>query len=302
MDVDDHDRQSGSPMTRLAPVVVILGLDEAKQKVQDSIIEAEQFCATIAEPKGNDKLSDDDFFHIMSHVEPNLASKIGWGEFVDLEKLLPRDKFYRPNEGRMEWVHRDCNTYLVPANRESKINSIRRWEQAFRVYATIYCGANPSRSKEVWQYIAVINAAAASYAWDNVAAYDMNFRYLMAFNPKRSWAIMYNHMWNLCLKDPIVKSSPFRAQSNQWSSDNFSPAGNSMHHSSGSANSNYNNSSGQSKKVDDPTKPTYCWNWNKGVKCRFGKKCKFIERCSYCDSGTQGLHQCCKAKERANNN
>ena len=90
----------------------------------------------------------------------------------------------------MEWVHHEGNTYLVPANRDQRITGICKWEQAFRIYATIYCGAHPSQVKEVWQYISVINTAAASYAWDNVASYDINFRHLMAFNLDRSWAIM----------------------------------------------------------------------------------------------------------------
>ena len=80
---------------------------------------------------------------------------------------------------------KDGGTFLVLANKDNKIGSFRRWEQAFRAYATIYCGANPQRSKEIWQYITVINTAAASYLWDNVYNYDITFRHLMAFNPQR---------------------------------------------------------------------------------------------------------------------
>ena len=52
-------------------------------------------------------VSDDDFFHLTCHIEPSLIHKIEKGEFVELEKLLPKDKFGKPDEGRMEWVHRD---------------------------------------------------------------------------------------------------------------------------------------------------------------------------------------------------
>ena len=90
-------------------------------------------------------VSDDDFFHLTCHIEPGLIHKIEKGEFVELEKLLPKDKFAKGDEGRMEWVHRDGGTFLVPAQRDSKINGFRHWEQAFRAYATIYCGANPHR-------------------------------------------------------------------------------------------------------------------------------------------------------------
>ena len=36
--------------------------------------------------------TDEDFFQLMCHVEPGLRVKIENGEFVDLEKLLPKDK------------------------------------------------------------------------------------------------------------------------------------------------------------------------------------------------------------------
>ena len=59
----------------------------------------------------------------------------------------------------MEWVQRDGSMFLVPARKESRINSFRRWEQAFRLYASIYCDKNPFRAKEIWQYISVIQTA-----------------------------------------------------------------------------------------------------------------------------------------------
>ena len=79
------------------------------------------------------------------------------------------------DEGRLGWVHRDGGTFLVPAQKDNKIASFRRWEQAFRAYATIYCGANPHRLKEIWQYITVINTAASAYTWENVYNYDITF-------------------------------------------------------------------------------------------------------------------------------
>ena len=152
-------------------------------------------------------VSDDNFFHLTCYIDPSLIHKIEKGEYVELEKLLPKDKLnHNGGEDRLEWVQREGGTFLVPANRENKINGIRRWEQAFRVYATIYCGANPHRAKEIWQYIAVINTAVAAYSWDNVYHYDVTFRHLMAFNPHRSWAVTYNQMWNLAMRDLLPKT------------------------------------------------------------------------------------------------
>ena len=86
-------------------------------------------------------VSDDDFFHLTCHIEPSLIHKIEKGEFVELEKLLPKDKVGgNKDESRLEWVQRDGGMYLVPAQKDNKISKFRRWEQAFRAYATIYCG------------------------------------------------------------------------------------------------------------------------------------------------------------------
>ena len=116
-------------------------------------------------------VSDDDFFHPTCHINPTLIHKIERGEFVELEKLLPKDRSKlgrgSNDDNRLEWVHRDGGSFLVPAQRDGKIGSFRRWEQAFRAYATIYCGANPHRAKEIWQYITVINTAATSCLWDS---------------------------------------------------------------------------------------------------------------------------------------
>ena len=64
-------------------------------------------------------LSDDDFFHLTCHIEPSLIQKIENGEFVELEKLLPKDRnsFSKggASENRLEWVQRDGNMFLVAA-------------------------------------------------------------------------------------------------------------------------------------------------------------------------------------------
>ena len=119
-------------------------------------------------------LSDDDFFHMTCHIDQNLKRKIEKGDYVDLDKLLPKDnnlfqgKIASSNETKLEWVQSEGSTYLVPVKSTSQINCFRRWEQAFRMYATLYCMKNPSRAKEIWQYVSVINTASMSYNWDNV--------------------------------------------------------------------------------------------------------------------------------------
>ena len=74
-------------------------------------------------------VSDDDFFHLTCHIEPNLIHKIEKGEYVELEKLLPKDKVGKSGEeNHLEWVQRDGGTFLVPAQCDGKIGSFRKWE------------------------------------------------------------------------------------------------------------------------------------------------------------------------------
>ena len=280
--------------------VVIPGYEDARKKSEKAILDAEHFKAAVASPPGKDFVNehsmvnlrqwvevgmgktDDDFFHLTCHIDPSLISKIERGEFVDLEKLLLKDKVsFGRDETRMEWIYKEGETYLVPViDKNSKISGIRKWEQAFCMYATIYCGTHPDRSKEVWQYIHVINTAAAAYIWENVYSYDITFRHLMAFNPSRSWAVTYNQMWNLCMKEPVHKMNN--------SFNRFSPS-----YFTSPINVHANQNSGKKCKSN------YCWSYNKGLKCKFGKKCKFIERCSFCDASNHGLYNCPKVERKS---
>ena len=117
-----------------------------------------------------------------------------------------------------------------------------------------------------------------SYSWDNVYNYDILFRQLMEFNPDRSWAVTYNQMWNLSMTNPL--SSPVNHSNSQ------------KHRSFGGFHSNNPSVQANKKKKD------YCWSFNKGVKCKFGRKCKFIEHCSYCDSNSHGVVNCDKLDKK----
>ena len=281
-------------------------IDSVKERAEHSVVEAEKFRASIEPPKKgrcyeqedslynlpsgtSAQLTDDDFFHLTCHIDEHLREKMERGKYIDLEKLLPKSG---KGDDRLEWVHREGSTFLAPVlQRDGKINNVKKWDQAFRIFATFYCGANPNRAKEIWQYVNVIHTAAAAYNWDNVYNYDVTFRHLMEFNPSRSWAVTYTHMWNLSLKDPLTKNNWF----NRGSFGSSGSTGFLSNHNNHAQNdrSPAVGSSGAVKK-----KPSYCWSWNKGEKCKFGAKCHFIERCSYCDSSNHGLHECVKAKKQ----
>ena len=257
-------------------------LDEGRRLADNFILEAEQFKATVQPPKGTsehlDKLGDfiksltdnqdDDFFHLTCHIDQTLRKRIEAGEFVDLDRLLPKTRTQILNDDQrvQQYVDKDGGTYWGPPEKESRITNVRRWEQAFRVYAAIYTTANPGRSAEIWQYVYIINTAAASYAWENVYYDDFTFRQLMAEKPARSWAKTYTQLWNLAMCDPLPKQ-------------NFKF-------------SNQDSSAGGDKRTPG-WKKRCCWRYNKGNKCHKWN-CKWDHRCSSCGDFNHCYSNCSK--------
>ena len=116
---------------------------------------------------------DDQFLHSTCHVDQNTMNSIAKTGFVEIEKLMPKRNFRPNDEKRMELVNRDGVSYFVPVtDKDSKIDSIKKWNIGFRIYATVYMRTHPHRSAEILQYIDIINMAASSFQWDNVAHYD----------------------------------------------------------------------------------------------------------------------------------
>ena len=139
-------------------------------RAQNIIIEAEKFRADVLAPKGNEIVdnnlnnvrhevlgfrndidfnapaydlpdeirlkrlfdTDDDFFHVTSHIDQALKSKIVKGEYIELEKLLPRNDSNRlgrlTNETKYQMLVRDGETYWGPMPNSNKITNIRKWD------------------------------------------------------------------------------------------------------------------------------------------------------------------------------
>ena len=262
------------------------------------VLEAEQLRVQIQPPKGKESFDfnkflqnlddDDEFFHVTCHIDETLRAKIAKGEFVDLEKLLPKDcgsmggvAAAQNTESKVELVSKDGHTYFRPV-RESQINGLRKWEQAFRIYAAIYTNANPSRAHEIWQYIHVINVAASSYQWENVASYDLTFRQLMAFKPQCSWAKTYLQGWNLALRDPIGGANK-----------NFN-TGLQVHDKSFGSN-NFQGGNGRCDWRDN-----CCWKFDRN-KCN-SSNCNFDHRCTYCGGWNHGFYNCRKRLRKESGN
>ena len=254
----------------------------------ETIRQAEQFKATIQPPpRGmnfenmNNLFSrilendDDEFFHIACHIEQTLREKIKKGHYVELDKLLQKpDALNYKKQNALQMVYQDGQQIWVPAvDKSTKIDGIRKWEQAFRIYAAIYCQENPHRSIEILQYIDTINKAAKRFTWDSVAHYDYIVRHLQATKPNRNWGKTYTQMWNLTL----VANDQYRfGNQTNFQNDSRGHGSNNVHATNGST-----------------SKKSICWRYNKGS-CTYGKDCKFKHECSYCGKQGHGYHNCRK--------
>ena len=258
------------------------------QRAMEAIREAEASKACIYEISGNSVLPpgegncpdvevlrqgfahsmmvDEGFTMVAAHVDCNTKNKIAKGEYVKFSKLLSRDQVEPlDDECKMEMINKEgCPVWVPASEREATtINSFGKWKQAFRVYSDIYIKANASRVQELIQYNHVIYTASLSYHWDNVYKYDKLFRLHMEQNPTRSWAIILQQAWSLCLKDRISTGGKMGLEVTR-------------------------NDTGTSGRKGKP-----CYRFNRG-KCNFGMSCKFEHKCLACAKYRHGTHNCCR--------
>ena len=196
---------------------------------------------------------DETFAMVASHIDESLVAKIENGEYIDFAKLLPRDRIRPDEETEMKMIMKAGRTYYVPVNEGSAITGFNKWELAFRIFSNIYTKAHPGRASELIQYNHIIHMASLRYVWENVYAYDKDFRTHLSRHPGRSWGIILQQSWTLRLQDKI-RFSDFHERFG-----NNKGRTNSSHHGGNEV----------------------CRKFNRG-KCNFGSACKYDHRCSYC--------------------
>ena len=153
-------------------------------------------------------LIDNDYQMIDAHIDKGLRKKILAFEYVDLSKLLNKNRAGKEEENRLEFVTRQGVTFLAPVGecegwREgvAQINSYLKWEQAFRVYSNILTTHYPAKVTELLQYNHTIHTASTSYVWENVYSYDKEFQHHISRHPYRAWNIILQQAWTMLLKD-----------------------------------------------------------------------------------------------------
>ena len=132
-----------------------------------------------------------------NHVDTTTKEKIIKGDYVDFSKLIPKDRILAEEDSKLELVIRNGKTFWTSASDTVTINSFARWEQAFRVFSNIYTGEYSDKSGQLIQYNYIIHSIAQSYTWENVYAYDKEFRLHISCHPHCQWDVILQQAWSM---------------------------------------------------------------------------------------------------------
>ena len=214
---------------------------------------------------------DQDYLVIGNHIDQAMKDKTVQGQYVDFSKLIPKDSILVEEDDRMELVIKSGKTFWTHVSESVSINNFPRWEQAFRVFSNIYAEHHPHKSSELIQYNHIIHSISLTYVWENVYAYDKDFKLHIARHPEHNWAVILQQAWSMRLRDRIVLTDGGGASSSPYSQSY-----------------NKGDSSNNGIKSHD-----YCKRFNRG-KYNLGAGCCYEHRCSYCNKFGHGVFVCRK--------
>ena len=162
-------------------------------------------CLKLSKTFLHSAMVDESYQMVGAHLDESLKRKIIKHEYVDLVRLLPRDRVRSETDNQLEMVNRGGKTYWVPySDRDlTVINSYHRWDLAFRIFCDVFTRQHPNRASELIQYHHLIQSTSLSYVWDNMYAYDIDFRLHLSRNPERSWALILQQAWSYRLKEKL---------------------------------------------------------------------------------------------------
>ena len=203
------------------------------------------------EPRGDERGTSEQNGrnYLSAHVPPKIVEKIIRGEYVEFGSLIVENQL--PEDQRFELVSSDGGVpKYKPVSQSKKIDSWNRWQQAFRVYFSIYTVAYPSRITGLLEFENLIQVLSTRYPWNSVYNYERKFRIALSSETNPKWGVPDNVLMTTDLLAPMGKEKPGpgpvkgQAQNRQMG--------------------------GQ-----------ICFAYNAG-KCTYGDRCKFEHRCSRC--------------------
>lgn len=186
------------------------------------------------------------------------------GEYVDFAKLLPREKLTPAQDhGKFQIVDDEGKPAFAPYVPKDlyTINSFKKWELAFDIFAKIYADFYPLRAPELLEYKHIIRRGADSFPWQHVYNYDQIFRRHAEKNPGRTWAKKHMETRTNHVTDPKTQ----RPQATE----------------------------GDARKPKPP-----CRFFNKNGNCKRGRSCDHDHKCAFCGLYGHGKYNCHKLQKK----
>ena len=137
-------------------------------------------------------------FLLSKHVPDNIRRRIWANRVVDFAFLLQPD----PHEDEtLEFVRTgDSNALsLRKTKAKGKVDNWIAWNKALRVFTEIYCMKYPNRCMPLLQYSGLLNNLSSKFPFDQVYAYDKEFRADLQWNPNKQWNVIDTQLWSMCL-------------------------------------------------------------------------------------------------------
>lgn len=250
---------------------------ESKERRDKILLDAELHRAQLLKPGMSSNLNhlflDAQHRSLGSHVDRATEMKIMWGEYIELHELLPKKRVGRSRSTKptMRLINVNGQQRWVEDPEDQIINSYRKWEEAFEIFASIYVRGNPGRANQLYEYKYDIRDAANSFIWENVFDYDIEFRLHMAKHKDRDWSARLTDKYTKFMKNHIR----FDRSENTEVRSSYVPATASSSQSVGKLVKNKEN----------------CRRYNKG-RCTWGKNCRYVHRCDICGKRGHGAVIC----------
>ena len=136
-------------------------------------------------------------FILAKHVPDNIKRGIWANKYVDFHYLVESDP---TEEVVYQFVASSSNAVtLKPAKPKSKLDCWAAWNKAFCMFTEIYCMKYPDRSIKLLQYSGHLNNLARKFPFNQVYAYDKEFRAELEWFSERPWDQIDLQLWSLTL-------------------------------------------------------------------------------------------------------
>ena len=136
-------------------------------------------------------------FLLAKHVPDNIKRCIWANKYVDFQYLIESDL----TEEIVYQFMASSNSAvtLKPAKPKSKLDGWVAWNKVFRMFTEIYCMKYPDRSIKLLQYSGRLNNLVGKFPFDQVYAYDKEFRADLESFPDKPWDQIDQQLWSLTL-------------------------------------------------------------------------------------------------------